>query len=459
MKSIGTAPLYLPMETKARELHARVLLAGTTAEAGIPVLLGHIREIKQEMEYLPPGILAYKSVAMRFVEQFRRMRSLGHRIVAWDEEGLVYSEPSTYLTQRVAAEALEQVERFFAWGSIQAGHIRARHPGLADRVVLAGNARFDILRPEYRHLYAGEGARIRSRHGKFILINTNFSVCNHFHGPGAAQRVWRLQGRVRQPGDEEMVRRLTSHKCALLESFREMLPFLSRRYPELKIVVRPHPSENQQTWVEHARGLDNVVVSYEGPVAPWILAGELLIHNGCTTGIEAFALGRPVVAYRPCVSDEFDPVLPNAVSETAATPDQLGTAIDRILHDMGAAQEAHSVRMQQALEYVANISGATAVDRIVGELRTLAGERAGSGRIRSGRIARNARRAWHRLRSVEPGAGNPGSAYLEQKFPGLEASEITACLESLGGPWGRFRNLSVTAHRNTRHCYWVRPAG
>lgn len=456
MSGVGAIPLYLPMETKARELHAKVLLAGTAAEAGMPVLLGHIKEVKRELEYLPPGIVAYKSVAGRFSEQFRRMRHLGHRIVAWDEEGLVYSDPATYLAQRVSADAFQQVERFFAWGDRQAGHIRAGYPGFSDRIVPSGSPRFDILRAEYRHLFDAECARLRSRFGGFILINTNFSACNHFHGPGAAQRVWRLQGRVRKPGDEEMVRRLTAHKCALLAAFREMLPFLSRRYPERKIVLRPHPSENQETWMESARGLDNVVVCFEGAVAPWLLASEVLVHNGCTTGIEAFALDRPVVAYRPCVSDEFDPVLPNAVSETANSLEQLGQALDGILADPAASRGRQAEHERLALEYVANLSGPAAVDRIVGELRALAVAGADPERRLTNGITRLARRAWHRLKPAAQPYRKPDAAYQEQKFPGLESSEVAGCLENLGRPHGRFGNLQVSPLRNTRFCYWVR---
>jgi hypothetical protein len=134
----------------------------------------------------------------------------------------------------------------------------------------------------------------------------------------------------------------------------------------------------------------------------------------------------------------------------------LGEALDGILADSAAGRARRAEHERLALEYVANISGTTAVDRIVGELRVLAN--AGSGRERrwTNGITRLARRAWHRLKPAAQPYRKPDAAYQEQKFPGLEASEVTGCLETLGRPHGRFGNLQVSPLRNTRFCYWVR---
>lgn len=80
-----------------------------------------------------------------------------------------------------------------------------------------------------------------------------------------------------------------------------MLPTLSKQFSDYTIIVRPHPSELIDTWIDAANGLDNVKVIREGAVGPWIQGSEFIIHNGCTTAIESYLLEKPVIK-----SEELD---------------------------------------------------------------------------------------------------------------------------------------------------------
>ena len=71
-----------------------------------------------------------------------------------------------------------------------------------------------------------------------------------------------------------------------------MVRVLSQQHRDHQIIIRPHPSESHDPWRQLAAELPNVSVVYEGNVAEWLLAAELLIHNNCTTGVEAYLLGR-----------------------------------------------------------------------------------------------------------------------------------------------------------------------
>ena len=53
---------------------------------------------------------------------------------------------------------------------------RSREHGLEPQAL--GNPRFDLLRPELRGLYDDEVAKLRTRFGRFILINGNFANVN-----------------------------------------------------------------------------------------------------------------------------------------------------------------------------------------------------------------------------------------------------------------------------------------
>ena len=89
--------LLLPIETKVREFHAKLLLAAVAAEQGFQVLLGEQNAMLAQRRHLPRGIYLDKSVARTKTANFRRLKAAGNRVAAWCEEGLVYRDRDTYL--------------------------------------------------------------------------------------------------------------------------------------------------------------------------------------------------------------------------------------------------------------------------------------------------------------------------------------------------------------------------
>ena len=68
------------------------------------------------------------------------------------------------------------------------------------------------------------------------------------------------------------------------------------------VVIRPHPSENTKEWSRRIKNLsrnvrERVHVIREGDVTPWILAAQVVIQRGCTTGLEAVLSGVPTLSY------------------------------------------------------------------------------------------------------------------------------------------------------------------
>ena len=61
----------------------------------------------------------------------------------------------------------------------------------------------------------------------------------------------------------------------------------------------------------------NIEMIHRGNVVPWILASTCLLHNGCTTAVEAAVLGKPSITYQRVQSESFDYHLPNGLSLVA----------------------------------------------------------------------------------------------------------------------------------------------
>ena len=117
--------LFVPIETKVREFHGKLLFSLAAAERGFEVLLGGQEALVEGVAALGRGIYLDKSISESKTKWFQRCRALGNSICAWDEEGLVVFDDETYRDLRFCEESFDQTDLFFAWGEVQA---HAPHP-------------------------------------------------------------------------------------------------------------------------------------------------------------------------------------------------------------------------------------------------------------------------------------------------------------------------------------------
>jgi len=244
--------LLIPVENQVRELDAKLLLACIAARHGFSSIIGLHREIDFRIASFPRGIYLCKSMTARNLKMFQIMRNVGHQIVTWDEEALVHLPSETYYSRRLDPVTIRYVSHLFAWGEDNA-ELWRRYPFLPDGMPIhvTGNPRSDMLRSELQPFYNDEMGHLQKMHGDFILINTNFNHVNAFF---PAQNLFRP---VKKDGVEpkfgkaavgmsrEYAIGLRDHKQSLFDAFKDLIPRLNRAFPDHTLVVRPHPTENQ----------------------------------------------------------------------------------------------------------------------------------------------------------------------------------------------------------------------
>ena len=438
--------LILPCETRFREFDAKLLLACHAAERGWRVTIGDMRVIDRLAARLPRGVYVGKGLTRRQAFPIRTLPRLGHVATAWDEEGLVYVSPQLYRASRVDARALNAPVRLFAWGNANAEAWRG-HPDYAGGPIsITGNPRADLLRPELRGYFSEEARRLRVAHGSFILINSNFASLNHYL-PKEGRHRKLLQDRASGAvSDDDPQLGFAIHKEALFRHFLEIVPALARRFPEHKIILRPHPSENPAVWREVVADCPNAEVVYEGNVAAWLLSAAALVHNGCTTAIESFLLDRPAIAYRPVVSERYDLHLPNSLSVSTSNPEELFRCLTQVLRASASFRdEALAERRATAQEHIASCDGPSSCERILEALEEVAelhsADRpqlrrrlAAQAIIGRRQLAKRIRRSW------KPEAR---SEFVRHMFPPVGEGDVAASIRRLGAVLGRFDELRL----------------
>ncbi len=436
--------LLIPVETLEREFDGKLLLALLAAERGWKPIVGGRTAMHRHLTSLPRSVYVAKGIRSGSRLIFSLLEKMGHAIVGFDEEALVRFSDDVFL-MKLERQTLSRVRLFFAWGHDNA-QIWRRSPAYDGQPVLeVGNPRADMMRPELRRYYESDVAAIRQRFGDFVLINSNFSAVNHFIANHSRFKVadW-------APSDQTNYYKsgMQAHKRVLFEAFLDMLPALSQAMAPFNVVVRPHPSENRETWRIAAAGLDNVHVVHEGPVVPWLLAARALVHNGCTSAVEAAVVGTPTFAYRPARSDQFDIGLPNELSRQCFDTQSLFGELRRTLQQPRAA-DRELTGTQDALlrNVIASIDGKLSCERILDALDTY------RDRLKPAPWAGPASwlKAWWRLQRRALGRAvrtriktNPSSrVYTAHKFPGIGLAEVNRRVELFRLATGRFANLQA----------------
>jgi surface carbohydrate biosynthesis protein len=444
--------LIIPCETQAREFDAKLLLACFAAERGFRVIVGSKKEINRRVGSLPRGLFLSKSLTRRNLLMYKLLDRLGHAILCGDEEALVYASRASYLHHKVAGVTLREARALLAWGTENASMWSEFSGYDGAPIHVTGNARMDLLRPELRGLFEPRVDALRQRYGSYILINTNFSRLNHYF-EGQSRQLKALESMGANADERDLGVGLAAHKARLYEAFLEMVPALARAFPDHRIVLRPHPSENEETWDNVTRGLENVSVLREGNVVPWLLASDVMIHNGCQTAVESYLLQSAAIAYQPVTSEEFDLQLPNLLSQRAFG---LAELIDTVKSQLAgaAAREPEEVAAQEDLieQFVAARTGPLACERIVSVLEDFAQKadfsaRPPLSRWLPARIVADARGLMQAVEAYIPGHHN-NRVYLDHMFPGISLADVRERIGLYARMLGRFDGVEVSVRHD-----------
>lgn len=296
-----TPTVYMPIESRARELDARLLLASRLIERGLTVVIGQQWLMRRNLEAYPRGLVLLKGLDRVQTQNMALLRRWGFLTAACDEEALGLAE-ADYMARDVCPSVHEAADLMITQGPYHREVVCRRTGCPADRVASLGNVRLDFLRPGFRALYAEERAAAEAAHGSFVLFNTNTGfVHTAWRDLAAHEDVLRNTGWLddADPRSHELHRQAVALDHLNFDLTRRTVRGLAERNPDLVIVVRPHPAERVGAWEGEFPDLANVTVSRERGHLAMMLAARLVLHTGCTTGLEAMLLGVPVLSIKP----------------------------------------------------------------------------------------------------------------------------------------------------------------
>lgn len=443
--------LHIPMEIVDRELYPKLLLAREALARGWQCTIGTKRAMQDAAPHLPPGLLYLKSVIPSELQFMRAYKKSGHRLVCLDEEGLVQSSLDTLVGARYCADTVAETELFMCWGEIQRQALQKAYPADAAKFRETGSPTADLWHEaQARPVYDRQVADLRARFGDYILFPSSFGVPNHFMGPEEALGIMRRDNMFPTQADYDHFKSYHDYTEKVFRAFLTLIPRIARAFPDRTLIVRPHPSENHDTWRRACRDLPNIRVLFEGPVSPWLLGAAAILHWGSTTGIEGHLLNRPVIAHTPLPEEEkqFD-ILPHTVSIMTKTPEEVEETLRHVLTAPPGWRERYpalAAGHETLKRWIVNMDGPPAVRNVMDMLDAmdLAPQPGAAAALPSARPVTGKEMVWRCLdaaaaalpgiENILPariGLGLKSRAFGRHKTKNIEKDEIDKALSEL----------------------------
>jgi len=356
---------FIPIETKDRDLDARLFLAYNLVINGFQCVLGrktYVHELmfKQKIPYVYISKGMARSV-------YKKLKETGGKFVVLDEEGGIYKKDDDMsLKIRNDDEVLKHVDLYFSWGQKQKDFLIQNRKNIPGKYIyVTGQPRFDMCSSTYNDYFK---ALFKKKHKRlvndgYILINTNFSVYNHqldindfivYHKTFFEREKKNTKD---SKNKENSISNMMSfnYEKKVYEKFLDAIQTLSRRFPDKDIVIRPHPIEQLKTYTTIFKDYENVHVIREGSSLKWNQFADVVIHHDCTTGVEAMILGKPTISYTPLLEEDQTSWLPVAAGFRVNNLEELISIIkNHVIHNYDPEYFKDKYKFDMIKEYIAN---------------------------------------------------------------------------------------------------------
>ena len=328
--------IYIDVEILSRELDSKLLLAILAASKGHKVLVSRLAEIILGFKSgtLAPGIFHTTSLApsAQKILRHQNMINNGSVVTSMDEEGgLIDHGYDKFAKIRYSDQTLEQSSAVFGWGSEDAETLKKIYSKQSSKIYNTGSPRADMWKSNF-HKYWGVPKNAPKR--PYLLVSSNmFSVSSMLPFYKNIQHLKQLGYFQRDPKLFSNQFKFVAEDSRRTLAFIEAINYLATNNNGFDIVLRPHPIENIEAWKIFLEGIPNVHIIHKQSITPWVNNAFAIMHNNCTTAIEATVSGKPVVTYIP-FQQELYREIPNELGHRIETLEELSKTVNALFKNI-----------------------------------------------------------------------------------------------------------------------------
>jgi surface carbohydrate biosynthesis protein len=312
----------LIVDNPLRDLDGLALLAWHIARAGGEAYLVPMYTQGFDVPAIAPDAVLANYVRRNNADVLKLYRSMGSAVVVMDTEGAVGKSAEDNAKLVAAMHCADFIDAYCFWGESQRDAFRRVRAMPESLMRPTGCPRYDFCAPQWRA--ALERPAITPG---YVLVNTNFPVVNPRYSADTAAElaIWDRTG-----VDPAWARRYAADAARAHRTVIETVARLASRFQGQHFVVRPHPFERASAYDELVT-LENCEVRQEGTSLAWLNAARLLLHQNCSTAVEAAMLDVEPISLEWFNTEALHVPAPCAVSHPAPSYTELERMVARHL--------------------------------------------------------------------------------------------------------------------------------
>ena len=286
--------LYLHIEILNRELHSKLLIAMESASRGMDVYLGRLKPYLMK-GFFVPGIILDKSItpSPNRLKEMEYCKKKNFIYTSLDEEVGLINKNNDYLTERYSNQSLKLVDKVFCWGSFDFNNLVKRFNKHKKKFILSGNPRIDYWRRDFDFFYK----KRKLQYKNYILFSLNFSYLVSKSEFKKFLKFYKDAKYLDRGITIDSIKKIQKDSLRMYKKFSKLIVTLANK-TDLQIIVRPHPTDPIENY-KFLKKYNNVIVTNKGAISEWIHHAKVVVHSGCTGGLESSIRGLPTISYCP----------------------------------------------------------------------------------------------------------------------------------------------------------------
>ena len=292
--------IYLHCEISDWELDSKLLLATLAAAKGHKVIISNLSGIINGLKtgVLAPGIFHTKSLtpSRSKIDRHQKIIDKNSKITSIDEETGARNDYNQFVKGRYSDLTIEQSSATFGWGDEDVETLKKIYPKNSLKIIKTGSPRVDLWKSFFFDYWIDpKGMPTKP----FLLVSSNMGCIAMKSFEDNFKSVRDAGYLQRDTGLFKNLFYSTAEDYKKLYEFIDAIKYLAKNNNGYDVVLRPHPEENIKVWEILLEGVPNTHVIRQDSITAWVKNAFAIMHNGCTTAIEAEVSGKPLLTYSP----------------------------------------------------------------------------------------------------------------------------------------------------------------
>jgi surface carbohydrate biosynthesis protein len=327
--------IYLHLEIILRELDSKLLLAVIAASRGNAVIISDMSSIMKGVKsgILKPGVFHTKSLSpgLKKMSDHQSLVDRGFSITSIDEEGgLIDFGYDKFAKVRYSEDTIKQASALFTWGPEDTETLKRVYPNYSSKIYQTGSPRADLWMHHFSEYWDKVSATPKKA---YLLISSNLTLANNMRPFYESIMILKNGGYLqRDPMLFIDQFKVAAEEYNMTLAFIEAIRHLAESTKGFDIVLRPHPVENIEAWKAYLDDIPNVHVIREGSISGWVNNAFAVMHNSCTTALEATISGKPVITYLP-FKQKYPREIPNELGVQVESLEDLTHTVNNLFSE------------------------------------------------------------------------------------------------------------------------------